>query len=108
MFKLNASPTFKATVRITVPGGEPQPIEFEFKHKTRTGLAEWTKGHSSRSDRDIVPEFIVGWSGVINAAGDEEPFTVDAFMKLCENYPAAALEVYAGYMAALMESRTKN
>lgn len=108
MFKLNPNPTFKASVKVSVPGGDPLPIEFEFKHKTRTGLAEWMKNQGARPDREIVPEFIVGWSGVINEAGDQEPWSVDSFLKLAENYPAAAVEVYAGYIAALTESKAKN
>ena len=108
MFKLNPAPTFKATVRITVPGGDALPVEFEFRHKTRTGLAAWQDGIAGKADRDLVPEFVVGWSGVINETGDQEPYSVDAFVKLCENYPAAALEVFAGYIKALTESRAKN
>jgi hypothetical protein len=108
MFKLNPNPTFKATVKVSVPGSDPLPIEFEFKHRTRTGLAEWMKNQPVRSDREIVPEFIVGWSGVINAAGEQEPWSVDSFITLTENYPAASLEVYYGYIKALTESRSKN
>lgn len=108
MFKLNPNPTFKASVKVSVPGGDPLPIEFEFKHKTRTGLSEWQANHGGKKDADIVPEFIVGWSGVINETGDQEPWSVEAFQKLCENYPAAALEVYAGYVSALTESKAKN
>ena len=125
MFKLNPAPTFKATVRITVPGGDPLPIEFEFKHRTRAGLAEWQNGfiktvpapteddrgavrREMRPDREIVDEYIAGWSGVINEAGLPEPWSIEAFLKLANNYHAAAAEVYLGYVKALQESRTKN
>ena len=108
MFKLNAAPTFKSPVRITVPGGDPLPIEFEFKHKTRTGLAEWQANMQGKTDRELVPEFIVGWSGVIGDTGDAVPWSIDAFVTLTENYPAAPMEVYAGYIKALTESRAKN
>lgn len=108
MFKLNPNPTFKAAVKVTVPGGDPLPIEFEFKHKTRTGLGEWKKNLEGKNDMEIVPEFIAGWSGVINETGDQEPWSVEAFANLCENYHAAVIEVYDGYLLALTESRAKN
>lgn len=125
MFKLNPDPTFKASVKITVPGREPLPIEFEFKHKTRTGLDTWQKAMVRvepdptpddpnrtktviKSDREVVEEYIVGWDGPINSSGDKEPWSVDAFFKVCENYHTAAAEVYVGYLKALTESRAKN
>jgi len=125
MFKLNPNPTFWAPVKITRPGEESEPIEFEFKHRTRTGLAEWQKTFSQqvpapteddpkrtetvwRSDREIVPEYIVNWRKAINSKGEQEPWSVDAFLDLTENYPSSAVEVYAGYIAALTESKAKN
>jgi hypothetical protein len=125
MFKLNPSPTFKAPVKITVPGGEPLPIEFEFKHRTRVGLTEWQDGfvktvpaptendpdavrREMRPDREIIGEYIAGWSGVLNDAGLPEPWSVDAFLKLTNNYHAAASETFLGYLKALQESRAKN
>lgn len=125
MFKLNPNPTFKADVKITVPGGDPLPVTFEFKHKTRTGLAEWQRSFVQtapdptpnapdqtktliKPDRDIVAEYIVGWEGPVNEAGDREPWSVEAFLKFCDNYHTAQMEVYVGYVAALSESRTKN
>ncbi len=108
MFRLAPNPTFRATVRVTVPGAEPMPIEFEFRHKTRTGLAEWLKGVSKKSDMELAREFVVGWSNVINEAGDQEPFSYDALQNLFENFHAASVEVYAGYLKALTESRAKN
>lgn len=108
MFKINPAPTFKAAIKITVPGGDPKAITFEFKHRTRTGLAEWIKNMSGKEDRALVSEFVAGWSGVIGEDGLEVPYTLDAFMQLAENYPAASMEVYAGYVEALTESRTKN
>lgn len=108
MFKRNPPKTFKATIKVTVPGGEPEPIEFEFKHKTRSGLAEWQANMAGKTDRELVPEFVAGWSGVIGPDGDQVPWSVDEFVLLTENYPAAALEIYAGYVRALTESRAKN
>ena len=108
MFKINPDATFKAVVKITVPGADQKGIEFEFKHKTRSGMGEWLKNIAGKNDAEVSGEFIVGWSGVISETGDEIPFSFDAFERLCENYPAAAVEIMNGYIKALMESRTKN
>jgi len=108
MFKINPNPTFPATVKITVPGGQPTPIEFVFKHKTRAGLAEWMQHMEGKADADLVGEYIAGWSGVFDDAGEPVPFSVDAVLKVCNGFPAAALEIYAGYIKALTESRAKN
>lgn len=125
MFKLNPSPTFKASIKITVPGSEPMPIEFEFKHRSRAGLAEWQKGFQReipaptaddpdatlievRRDEELIPEYIAGWSGVIGDDGLPVPFSVEAVLKLGNNYHAAPMEIYIGYLKALQESRTKN
>ena len=37
-FKLVAEPTFKATVNIPVAGGDSEPVEFTFKHRTKDQL----------------------------------------------------------------------
>lgn len=123
MFKLNPSPTFKASIKITVPGSDPVPIEFEFKHRSRAGLAEWQKSFQRtvtdaespdgerievRRDEELIPEYIAGWSGVIGDDGLPVPFSVEAVLKLGNNYHAAPMEIYIGYLKALQESRTKN
>ena len=56
--KLVANPTFKANVGIPVAGGESVPVEFTFKHRTKTALDEWVKtrnaGSVGRSFREVV------------------------------------------------------
>lgn len=50
-FTLIQNPTFKAGVMLPVIGGEPQSVEFEFKYRDRTELAdlyaEWSERHKT-------------------------------------------------------------
>ena len=124
-FKMIADPTFWAPVKVTKPGQAPEEMKFLFKHKTRDGLVTWQESFVQRvpdptpeepgrvrleyrPDREIVDEYIADWEGPINAAGNREPWSVDAFLRFCNEYHAAAPEVYAGYLKALTESRVKN
>jgi hypothetical protein len=124
-FKTIADPTFWASVKVTKPGAAPEEMKFLFKHKTRSGLAAWQAGFVQqvpdpssddpdrvrteyRPDREIVDEYIADWEGPINAAGNRDPWSVDAFLNFCDEYHTAAAEVYAGYLKALTESRVKN
>ena len=53
-FKLDAAPTFEATVAIPVPGGTTAPVKFVFKHYKKDELADLfdlTPDHATAADR---------------------------------------------------------
>jgi hypothetical protein len=103
MFKLDPSPTFWATVRLTVPGeAEPQAVELQFGHQSVDTLKAWLEDAKERDDRSTLATVVKGWRGF------DAEFSADAFQKLLQNYPAAASEIFGQYIRALTESRAKN
>lgn len=109
MFRLNPSPTFKASVPVSVPGmDKPLEIAVEFRHKTATGLQEWMRRAVDRTDAQNLDEVIAGWSGVMGDDGAQVPYTLTALSTLLENYPAAKWEMLVAYKAELTEAKRKN
>jgi hypothetical protein len=112
MFRLQASPTFTATVRITVPGAdEPAQVPFVFRHKGRKALAEF-QARTTRDkldDIDVLMEVIEGWGDDIqDADGKPVPFSKAALQEMLDAYHQATQEIWNGYLQALGESRLGN
>lgn len=99
--KLVANPTFKAKVLIPVAGCEPVPMEFTFKHMTKSAFEAFGKGISGKSDSEAFMEIITAWDF-------EEEFSKESVDILLENYMGAALAVFEGYKAELMKAKVKN
>ena len=99
--KLIANPVFKAKVLIPVAGGEPVPMEFTFKHMTKTALDEFGKGLAQKTDADAFMEMLTGWEF-------EEEFNKESVALLLENYMGAALAVYDTYKTELVKTKVKN
>ena len=102
-FKLNPEPTFKASVRIPVPGGESEPVEFTFKHRTTTQIKsfflEECKG--SKSDVDVVKLMVVGW-------GLDDAFNDENLGRLIDNYPGSRRAITDAYFDELTKGRLGN
>jgi len=99
--KLVANPTFRAKVGIPVAGGPEVPIEFVFKHRTKTVLDEWIKSRSDKGDIDSFMEMVEGWDL-------EDPFNRENVETLLENYIGTALATYRVYVDQLIQSKLKN
>lgn len=108
LFRLDPKPTFRATVNLSLPGGEFAAIEFEFRHKARKAIKSWVEATVGRSDLDTLSEVVAGWSGVADESGALVRYSAEALDQLLENYPAASKEIYAAYLRELTEARTKN
>ncbi len=108
MFTLKAPATFKTTVALSTPGeATADPIRVEFRHKSRTQLADFVaKAASGPEEVDLLDEVIVGWS-LIDDAG-EVPYSKENLAILIDQYGPAATEIYRAYLKALNESRAKN
>lgn len=105
MFSVNASPTFKATVKFGTPDGEAS-FKVIFKHKGRKALAEFvqslTAEDAGRTDFEALTEIIVAWEDV------KEPYSKDALEQMLDNYPTAAKAFFDAYFPALTEGARKN
>lgn len=58
---IKADPTFKAKVAIAVPGKGDVPVEFEFKHRTKSELDRFLTTNESADDIDFISKVVVGW-----------------------------------------------
>lgn len=100
-FKLEVSPTFKATVGLPIHGGKTVDLEFEFKHRTRDQLNEWMKGLPKRGDVDILEDVLAGWSL-------DDPFTRESMELLAQNFAGAPREIVSAYIDEMTQARRKN
>lgn len=100
-FDLNPSPTFVATVKVTVPGRPAAPLNVRFRHKDTDQYAEFI--NRPQPDREMVAE-------IVDSVLDKPIDMTDAqFLDvLLAKYPAAALDIYVTYRRELGESRAKN
>lgn len=103
VFRIKANPTFRAKVRLPIPGAEPAVIECLFKHKTRDELREFLGRASAHDSEAALGEILEGWSGV------EREYTQEALAELLNAYPAAGNTIFDAYLftltAGLMGSR---
>lgn len=100
-FVLDPAPTFKAVVDIPLHGGETAPVIFEFKHRTRDELEEFSKGVGERSVEDTVLDAAVGWEL-------DDPFNKESVAKLCANYMGAPNAIATTYYRELYQRRLGN
>lgn len=99
--KLNPEPTFKATVRIPVPGGQSEPVEFTFKHRTATQIRSFGEECKDKADTEVINMLVVGWSL-------DDAFNDENIARLIDNYPKAASAIVDGYYNELFKARLGN
>jgi hypothetical protein len=99
--KLNPEPTFKATIRIPVPGGESEPVEFTFKHRTLTQLKAFGDEIRGKDNAEAVMLLVAGWSL-------DDAFNLENVQRLVENYPRASAAIVDGYYNELVKGRLGN
>lgn len=101
MFKLEPNPTFKATVQVTVPGGDSQPLPVVFKHMTAKKFAEFLSTAAEKTNAELVAAMVEEVPGI------DKP-QADFFEELFDNYPASTADLFRTYKRELVESRVKN
>jgi hypothetical protein len=108
MFNIIANPTFKANVSLTVAGQDQlEVIEVEFRHKTRSALAEWLDRSLTEKSEVVLGEVIAGWKGLQDEQGIAA-YSPEALKTLLENHLVAGRELVNAYIRGLTESRAKN
>lgn len=109
MFKLKPNPTFRADVRISVPGEEtPATIRMEFRHRTMDAIKAWFDGNENRPVAEALDDLIVSWDSVTDDQGAPVCYSKQGLAELLANYPAASSEIVSGYLRELTASRVKN
>lgn len=99
--KLKADPTFKATVPIPIPGGEPVNVVVTFKHRTVVQLAEFEEWVEGKPNREVVMSCVIGWEL-------DDEFTPDNVDRLLDNYHGAARAIAKTYIRELAALRLGN
>lgn len=100
-FKLDASPTFEATVPIPVAGGTAAPVKFVFKHYKKDQLADLFKPESPLPDVEVVLALVESWEL-------DDKFEQASVEKLLQNYQAAAGAIVRKYMDEIGPARLGN
>lgn len=100
-FKLKAKPTFKAKVKIHVPGEEPGEIEFEFRHRTRDELKAFLAKADRRKPEDVILDLAVGWDA-------EGEFARGSITELVQQFHGADAAVLQRYIDELLGQRLGN
>ena len=120
---LALNPTFAATVLIPMPGGEPAPVVFTFRHKTRTQMAAFLSarapkdvdaaepqpkpelvdvvGRAVERDADMVMEIATGWDL-------DDAFARDSVVRLIDLYEKAAGAILSTYAEENAGHKAKN
>ena len=99
-FRLQPNPTFKAKVKIPVPGqARSSEVEFEFRHFSQSDFDGMMQEKSVRDT--LTDDVIVGWSGV------DTPFSTEALKQLFDNYPGAGAVVFQTFVDELFTDKAK-
>lgn len=98
---LKVAPTFPCNVAIPVAGGIPADVQFVFKHRTKTELAEFVKARADKTDVQAVMEMAEDWEL-------EDEFNAKSVELLLENYIGAALAIWHAYIDELTRAKAKN
>lgn len=109
MLRLVPAPTFKALVRITVPGADaPAVVPMEFRHKGRQALADWIAASKDKLMPEALDDVIVGWETITDERGENVTYSRDALTVLLAQYGPSGTEILEAYLNQLRESRAKN
>lgn len=98
---IKAAPTFGAVVYIPIPGADPAPVRFEFKHRTRDEFAKFVKEGGQIEGVEYVLKVAVGWEFT-------DEFNKKNVATLLQNYHGAEHAIAVAYIKELVGARTKN
>lgn len=99
--KLKANPTFTASVGIPIPGGEPAPVVFTFRHRTKAEHEKFVTESKTLPEVDYVLAVAEGWDL-------EDAFTRENVELLLENYHRAGAAIAIAYTKELLSAKLGN
>ncbi len=82
MFKIKANPTFPATVKISVAGGEIEELKVVFKHKRLEDAAKYFQ--EAQENNMHTAELVFG---LLDSWQADAPLTVDSIKDLFQEKP---------------------
>ncbi|WP_223538792.1 phage tail assembly chaperone [Pseudomonas sp. BF-R-12] len=122
-FTLIQNPTFKTDVMLPTVGGNPENVEFEFKYRDRTELAdlyaEWDERHKelgAKSQEVGLKQFtallidlqVQQLKAIVQGWDVEEEFTEENLRILVRSISAAPSAVLGAYSDAFAKARLGN
>jgi hypothetical protein len=120
--RLTQSPTYKWPVKITIPtddGTATFTFHAEFRRLKQSRLTELIDASQRKArgeeidadldmnDLELLSEFIVGWSDVLDDDGEQVPFDRGNLAKLAE-LATAPNQILEQYAASLRGAKVKN
>lgn len=98
-FTLQPAPTFKAIVKIPVPGAGFTPVEFTFKYRARAAFEAFVGGLADESAQplDVLQDIASGWAL-------DEPFDAANLQLMMDNYMGSFRAVLDAYIAEMTKA----
>ncbi|QCU53091.1 hypothetical protein J3L14_05940 [Burkholderia pseudomallei] len=108
---LTKAPTFTMKVTVVEPGtsssGDVETHEFVAVFK-RISMTEWDEMRASgRADQSIIADLLVGWHGLVDATGNDVPFTSETRDSLL-SIPHALRGTVVAFMTGASGAGLKN
>lgn len=123
VLKQSASYKWPVSVKLPADGGkfDKQTFDAEFKRLPQARINEIQAEVQLRikaaernepvdngiTDQSIANELLVGWSGVVDAEGDEVPFS-ESTKQLLLDIPTVASAIIVAYFDSLTGTKAKN
>lgn len=103
MFQLKPNPTFRATVSISVPGDDAEPLRLPvtFAHYSRSAYKTEIED-AGLTVEDAVLLVVRDWHI------DGVPFSTEQLREFLDDYQTAAQELFEAYLAELRVAKRKN
>ena len=109
MFVINNTGTYKWGVTVNIPtdGGifQPQTFTAIFKRVTVTELKDLIEKEKS-NDNELAKTILVGWEDVVNAEGQNIPFSEEALQLLLET-PTVPAAICISFMDSISGDAAK-
>ncbi len=109
MIKINQNPTFKAKVKITMPGADaPGVLDVTYRHKGVKALSDWWAVAALKPLHEALGDIVESIQGLHNESGDPVAYGDAVLLQFLDQYHAAGAEILNAYFKELTEARVKN
>lgn len=99
--RLSLDPTFKAIVRVPVPGRGADDVEFIFKGRDREGVKAFVESIPNRSDVDLIMDMASGWDL-------DDPFDAEGVAKMVKLFIGSTRAVLDKYLEEVAQAKLGN
>ena len=102
MFKLEPNPTFRAPVKIHVPGEGEGGFVVEFVYLDQAQRKAYVESLGTKTNAEALGEIVVGWREI------DQPFSHGNLERLLNKYDTAATELFRVFFEELTGAAEKN